>query len=117
MKLRWDWRVTPIVRHQSGMPFGRTFVVSTPTLNYGSATILAEPFGGERAANTNLFDVRTEKAFVIQGRARAIGFFDVYNILNTNAEQAVAVGSGSSFLRPSAITPPRLARVGVKFQW
>jgi outer membrane receptor protein involved in Fe transport len=114
LKLAWDWRVTPIVRHQSGMAFGRTFVSS---LNYGTATVLAEPFGAERAANINVFDVRTEKAFVLPGRGRIVGFFDVYNILNTNAEQAVAVGSGASFLRPSAITPPRLARVGVKLQW
>jgi hypothetical protein len=28
------------------------------------------------------------------------GFFDVYNIFNTNAGQAVATNSGSSFLRP-----------------
>jgi hypothetical protein len=117
LKLPWDWRVTPIVRHQSGVPFGRTFVVSTPTLNYGSATILADAFGSERAANVNVFDVRTEKAFVVPGNVRVVGFFDAYNIFNTNAEQALAVGSGSSFLRPSAITPPRLARVGVKLQW
>ncbi|HWW82533.1 MAG TPA: hypothetical protein VNZ26_02960, partial [Vicinamibacterales bacterium] len=117
LKLAWDFRVTPIVRHQSGMAFGRTFVASTPTLNYGSATILAEAFGAERAANVNVLDLRTEKAFALPGSARVVGFFDMYNILNANAEQAVAIGSGSSFLRPSAITPPRLARVGVKVQW
>jgi hypothetical protein len=117
LRLAWDWRVTPIFRHQSGMPFGRTFVVSSPTLNYGTATILAEPFGAERAANINVFDVRTEKAFALPVNGRVIGFFDAYNIFNTNAEQAVAVSSGLSFLRPSAITPPRLARVGIKLQW
>jgi len=41
----------------------------------------------------------------------------VYNIFNTNAEQNIATGSGASFLRPSAITPPRIARVGIKFDW
>jgi hypothetical protein len=116
-KLARDWRITPIVRHQSGMPFGRTFVVSTPTLNYGSATVLADPFGSERAANVNVFDVRSEKAFTIASAVRLVGFFDLYNMFNTNAEQAVAVNSGSSFLRPAAITPPRLARIGVKLQW
>jgi outer membrane receptor protein involved in Fe transport len=50
-------------------------------------------------------------------KARITGFFDVYNIFNTNAEQALSTSSGSSFLRPTAITPPRIARVGVKFQW
>ena len=117
LRLPHDWRVTPIVRYQSGMPFGRTFVVSTPTLNYGSATILAEPFGNERAANITVFDIRSEKAFALPAAGRVVGFFDVYNIFNANAEQAISISSGSSFLRPTAITPPRVARVGLKFQW
>ena len=114
LRLPWGILVTPIVRAQSGVPFGRTFVSSR---NYGSATILAEPFGKERTANIGLFDIRAEKQFHIRERYVVSAFFDVYNIFNTNAEQAVATNSGSSFLRPSAITPPRIARVGVKFQF
>jgi hypothetical protein len=113
VRLPWDVRMTPIYRHQSGMPFGRTFVA---TLNYGNATILAEPYDAERTPNINVFDVRSEKGVTVN-RARLTGFFDVYNIFNTNAEQALSVSSGSSFLRPTAITPPRVARVGVKLQW
>jgi len=45
------------------------------------------------------------------------GFFDVYNLFNTNAEQALTTTSGSSFLRPTAITSPRIARLGVKLAW
>jgi len=112
-RLPYDVRLTPIFRHQSGTPFGRTFIAS---LNYGNATILAEPVGAERTANINVVDLRAEKAFVVN-RARATGFFDVYNIFNTNAEQALSTSSGSSYLRPTAITPPRIARVGFKFQW
>jgi len=41
----------------------------------------------------------------------------VYNIFNTNAEQALTTSSGSAFLRPVAITPPRVARIGLKLQW
>ncbi|PYQ79352.1 MAG: hypothetical protein DMG01_09015 [Acidobacteria bacterium] len=113
VRLPFDLRVTPIFRHQSGTPFGRTFVA---TLNYGNATILSEPFSAERTPNINVLDVRSEKAFAVN-RSRVVGFFDVYNIFNTNAEQALSVSSGSSFLRPTAITPPRIARVGVKLQW
>lgn len=113
VRLPYDLRVTPIFRHQSGTPFGRTFIA---TLNYGNATILAEPFNAERTPNINVFDIRSEKVFTID-RARVTGFFDVYNIFNTNAEQALSTSSGSSFLRPVAITPPRVARVGVRLQW
>jgi outer membrane receptor protein involved in Fe transport len=114
LNLPYDLRVTPIFRHQSGRAFARTFV---QTLNWGNATILAERFGDERTANINVFDVRTEKAFRLQRSARVTGFFDVYNIFNTNDEQEVAVASGRSFLRPTAITPPRIARIGIKLDW
>ena len=52
-------RVVPVLRHQSGMPFARTFV---QTLNYGNAIIKAEPFVN-RTPNITLFDLRTEKTF------------------------------------------------------
>jgi len=113
VKLPGQLHVTPVYRHQSGTPFGRTFVT---TLNYGNATILAEPFNAERTPNLNLFDVRSEKVFNV-GAGRLIGFFDVYNVFNSNAEQDLTKSSGSSFLRPVAITPPRVARIGLKVQW
>jgi outer membrane receptor protein involved in Fe transport len=113
LKLPAGVRVTPIYRHQSGTPFGRTFVTA---LNYGNATVLAEPFSAERTPNVNVFDVRSEKAFTV-ARARITGFFDVYNLWNTNAEQDLTKSSGSAFLRPIAITPPRVARIGAKLQW
>ena len=108
-----DVRLTPVYRHQSGVPFGRTFVTA---LNYGNATILAEPFNAERTPNINIFDIRSEKVFRF-GTTRVTAFFDLYNIFNTNAEQDLTKSSGSSFLRPVAITPPRVARIGGKFQW
>jgi hypothetical protein len=114
LKLKWGILLTPVIRAQSGTPFGRTFVSA---VNYGSTTILAEPFGKERTADIGLFDLRTEKQFHLRERILLTGFFDIYNIFNTNAEQAVATSSGSSFLRPSAITPPRIARIGVKVQF
>jgi hypothetical protein len=106
-------RVTPTVRHQSGDPFGRTF---TQTFNWGNATIRAEPIDTRRVANVTVFDVRSEKAFQL-GAGRITGFFDVYNIFNTNAEQALTTASGSSWLRPVAITSPRIARFGVRYVW
>jgi hypothetical protein len=114
LNLNWDLRVTPILRHQSGSPFGRTFV---QTLNHGNATIRAEPVNARRMPNITVFDVRTEKAFRVKRVARVTGFLDVYNIFNTNAEQEIATGSGASYLRPVAITAPRIARVGIKLDW
>jgi Carboxypeptidase regulatory-like domain/TonB dependent receptor len=114
LTLPYQLRVTPILRHQSGTAFARTF---SAALNYSSAvTIKAEPVGAERTPNITLFDVRAEKVFRVN-RARLSGFFDVYNIFNTNEPQTLTTTSGSAWLLPAAITPPRIARVGVKMAW
>jgi hypothetical protein len=105
--------VVPVLRHQSGTPFARTFV---QTLNYGTATIKAEPITANRTPNITLVDVRTEKAFRLNA-ARLMGFFDVYNTFNTNAAQTLSTSSGGSWLRPTAITGPRVLRVGARLEW
>ena len=48
---------------------------------------------------------------------RVIGFFDVYNLFNTNAEQTLTTSSGASWLRPTAITGPRVLRIGARLDW
>ena len=106
-------RIISVVRHQAGTQYERRF---TTRLNYGNATIRAEENNSHRTPNVTIFDFRSEKAFRF-GNAAVTGFFDVYNLFNTNAEQALTTTSGSSFLRPTAITSPRIARLGVKLAW
>ena len=113
INLRWGFLIVPVVRHQSGTPFARTFV---QTLNYGSATIKAEPIAANRTPDITLVDVRAEKTFRINS-VRVMGFFDVYNIFNTNAAQTLTTTSGGSWLRPTAITAPRVLRLGARLQW
>jgi hypothetical protein len=107
------FRVSPLLRYQSGNNFGRTFVA---TLNSGSVTLLAEPFNAERMPNAAVADVRVEKAIIVAKRRVGL-YFDVYNIFNTNAETNLSTSSGGSWLRPLTIIPPRIARVGAKFDW
>jgi len=113
MNLRWGLRVVPVLRHQSGTPFARTFV---QPLNYGNATIKVEPIAANRTPNITLIDLRTEKAWRA-ARARIMAFIDVYNLLNTNAEQTLTTVSGSAWLRPTAITGPRVLRIGARLEW
>ena len=107
------FRVVPVIRSQSGQPFARTFV---RTLNYGNATIKAQPITANRTPTITLVDLRTEKAFGV-GRARVIGFLDLYNAFNTNAAQTLTTSSGGSWLRPTAITGPRALRIGARVEW
>lgn len=110
----WDVKVTPVLRHQSGQPWGRTFQFG---FNYGTQRVLAEPLGTRRQDNVTLLDLRVEKMFRLRGDIRLAGFLDVFNAFNANPEQNITWSSGTSFLRPSNIVPPRIARFGAKFEW
>jgi hypothetical protein len=105
-------QIASLVRHQSGQPFGRTF---STLLNYGSIRILAEPIGTRRMDHVTLVDLKVEKSFRLRAD-RVTVFVDLFNVLNANPEQNISWVSGS-FLQPLAIVPPRIARVGARFDW
>ena len=116
IEIPWEIKLTPVLRHQAGQSYGRTFSVGAPTFNYGSVRILAEPISTRRMDNITIFDTRLEKVFRIR-QARISGFFDLFNVFNANPEQNLSWTSGASFLRPLNIVPPRIARFGAKFEW
>jgi hypothetical protein len=103
--------VTPILRVQSGQPIGRVFVA---TFNYGTANVLAEPIGTRKQDDIVIFDVRAEKSLTLTGRLKLSGIVDAFNLFNSNAEQNTSYNSGTSFLRPLNIIPPRIVRVGAR---
>ena len=106
-------KVTPILRYQSGQPIGRVFVASG--LNYStSVTVLAEPVGTRKQDDIALLDLRAEKVFPVTKSLRLSGFVDLFNLFNSNAEQNTSFNSGTSFLRPLNIIPPRIVRFGAK---
>ena len=110
----WGLRITPVLRHQSGQPFGRTFAAP---LRYGNVRVLAERVGARRMDNITIADVRVEKAIPSGGTRRFAVFADVFNLLNANPEQNMVWSSGATFLRPLTIVPPRILRVGTKLEW
>jgi hypothetical protein len=107
-------KVTPLLRHQAGQAFGRTFVA---TLNYGNIRIAAEPLDTRRQDHITVFDTRLEKVFRVTANLKLSGFADFYNIFNSNAEQNIGWSSGTSWLRPVNIIPPRIVRFGTKLEW
>ena len=108
------FRVSPLVRHQSGQPYARTF---NAALNAGSTTLLAEPINSNRTRNPTIMDVRAEKGFRFAASRRFAVFFDVYNIFNSNAENSISTASGAPYLRPLSIISPRVAKLGAKLDW
>lgn len=110
----WGLKISPMLRHQGGQNFGRTIVAS---LNYGSVRLAAEPLDTRRQDNITVLDFRLEKVVNLGSGLRLGPFMDLYNVLNANPEQNITWSSGSSFLRPTNIVPPRILRLGAKLNW
>jgi outer membrane receptor protein involved in Fe transport len=110
----WGLKISPMLRHQAGQNFGRTF---TAVMNYGTIRIPAETIDARRQDNVSIFDFRAEKVIRLDAGLSVAPFFDLYNVFNANPVQNLTWASGSSFLRPTNIVPPRVARVGAKVNW
>ena len=118
LRAKWNVVVTPALRMQSGQPFGRTFLAGTANgINYGSQRILAEPIDSRRQDNIVVLDTRVEKVVRLAKGMSVSGFFDLYNITNSDAASNITWSSGSAFLLPSTIIGPRIARFGLKYDW
>jgi hypothetical protein len=120
----WDLRITPVLKMQSGAPYGRYVSVpgcsATTTsncLNYGTQLVLVEPIGTRRQDTVSVFDFRVEKQLRFADRARAGLFFDLFNTFNSNTAVNMTWQAGNRFERASTVLGPRIAKFGVKFDW
>jgi hypothetical protein len=118
----YDIRISPVLRHQSGVNFARTISVpgnaATPFgLIYPATTIYADAANNNREDNISVFDVRVEKVIGLGSRTKLRTFFDLFNIANSHASEGISRVTGTSYLKPSTILAPRTARVGFRFVW
>jgi hypothetical protein len=109
----WGLRFTPVLKHQSGAPYGRYV---SAALNYGTQPILVEPIGTRRQENITVFDVRVEKQLRFD-RARLGLFLDVFNVTNANPAINITWVTGPRYEFPTTVLPPRIAKFGVRFDW
>jgi hypothetical protein len=116
----WGIRLSPVMRHQSGVNFARTIsVAASAATPFGlvmpATTIYAEPANANREDNITVFDIRAEKQFTFGSRVRLRAMFDAFNLTNSHASETIARTTGLSYLKPSAILAPMTARVGFRF--
>jgi hypothetical protein len=100
--------------HRSGTPWARTVSVRGGQ-QIPSLTVRVEPIGERRLPNLNVLNVRAEKSFGLGSGHRLALRLNVYNTLNVNTVRSVNALSGSAFGRPTLITPPRIAEVGLTY--
>ena len=109
-----DVLASVVARYQDGQPFSRLAVV--PDLNQGAEAINGYRPGRTRFTFTLTVDAHVEKAVTV-GRARIAGVVEIFNLLNTANEVEEDVVTTSSFRRPTAVQPPRAARIGVQVRF
>ena len=122
---------TSSVRHQSGSNLSRDVTVSGGNIATGTV-YEAESNTAYRTDNVTVLDAKIERRFRFGGRSLS-PFLDAFNILNTNAANIgaqsgnsgrpeVTLANGSrvrvqGFLRPTAIVPPRIFRIGARLNF
>jgi hypothetical protein len=109
----WGIDIGGFFRAQSGTPFPRQIQV---LLNQGAVTIFAEKVGEDRLDFLTTLDLSFTKNFDIQGGRLGLSF-DIFNLFNENTVIAAQPLSGPAFGVPTSIISPRVARVGVRFDF
>ena len=139
--LKWGIVVAGNFGHGSGTPVAVNYGVTaailgaqypgTALIQSSSQTVYPAESGTYRLAGVNLMDVRISKIFTIKERYKLQPEFDVYNLLNVgtvisenSSVSAVLSGTsytagtlGSLFLNPTNVLPPRLFKLGLRFDF
>ncbi len=120
----WGMRVTPVLKAQSGAPYGRYFSVAgcsatvlTNCSNYGTQLVLAEPIGARRQDGVVLFDFRVEKQITFAQQGKIGLFLDMFNTFNSDTPVNINWRSGTSYNVATTVLGPRIIKFGVKFDW
>jgi hypothetical protein len=128
-------------QHVTGYPIQANYPVTsailqsqypTATLTQGTqSNIYVEQSGGFRLPDLNLMDIRLSRVFSIKERFKLEPEFDIYNLFNAGtvvsanstvtavvANTTYAPGTvGSLFLNPTNVLPPRLYKIGLRFDF
>ncbi len=114
----WGVRISPVLRHQSGVNYARQTTLSFPTgVTASGTTIYLEPANANREDNIWVFDVRAEKTVTFTERIRTRLFVDLFNLTNSHASETISRNTGLGYQKPSAILAPVTARLGFRFMW
>jgi hypothetical protein len=119
----WGIRLSPVLRHQSGVNYARTVTISAPaalgltaTSSQNAGTVAyVEPMDANREDNIWVFDVRAEKSINLSSRVRIRAYFDAFNLTNSHASETIGRATGLSYQKPTAILAPFTTRVGFRF--
>ncbi len=98
-----------------GYPYVTTFAVTralVPTLVRTTQTVFLTDRGDERLPNVTQLDLSLSRPFHFGGGRRFEPRIDIFNVTNSNTATSITSSIGGSYLAPTAIISPRIARIG-----
>ena len=101
------------LQYVTGLPWGATTPIALPQ---GLTRILLETPGTRRLSSQTLIDLRLSHGFELAGNGRVELLLDVFNALNSRAEERLADDNlfSQNLARPSVFVDPRRAMLGVR---
>jgi outer membrane receptor protein involved in Fe transport len=76
-----------------------------------------EPYGTERGPMISITNLKVAKTVKFTERMRMQFNFQVFNLFNTSSATSTSYLTGPTFLHPTGIVSPRVARVGMQFSF
>ena len=113
--LPWEIGFAGSYKLQSGRQWGRSASVTLPVA--GAEVIRMEPVTSNRTPNVSILDFRLDKGFSFGRYGKLTGMVDVFNLLNANPETTFRTATGASFLEVTSLLNPRIARVGLRYDF
>lgn len=125
--LPWTINLGGNYRYTSGRPFTPTLRLTG--LNQGDVTINTQEPGVTRLDSQHLLDLRIEKRVRLNGKYDVAATFDVFNVMNASTiiQANPLAGTlnvntgvftpGAAFRQVQGIFPPRVMRLGVRFNF
>ncbi len=102
-------------RYVAGWPWAP--VHRLPLANVGTQPFFLENIDQNRSDNVALLDIRLDKTFNLTDKFRVSGFFDIYNVFNSNPETNFIIRTGGSFDNIIEWIQGRTFKIGARFQF
>jgi hypothetical protein len=109
-----DVQVSANFEHRSGDQYARQ-VRFTGGRTIPNILLNVEPIGTQHSPDLNLLSFRVEKTIRLLNTQRVNVRVNLYNALNANTATVIDPRSGSRFLRPVNILPPRIAELSASY--
>jgi len=119
VQLPWDLLFAGSLVANGGAPYTSTFAASRAVvapvvaLTRGSQTVFLSARGDERLPAVKTADIRIQRSFKFGGNRRIVPQLDWFNINNGAMPVAITSAVGGSYLAPTQILAPRIARIAV----